>query len=38
MALTSTINASLQNHAGNGVQRTNEGKPAKWTLKAGPAA
>jgi hypothetical protein len=31
--LTGTILASLRNHAGKGVQRANEGSPARWELK-----
>jgi hypothetical protein len=31
--LIGTINSSLRNHAGKGVQRTNEGSPARWRLK-----
>jgi hypothetical protein len=27
-----TINSSLRNHDGKGVQRTNEGSPARWRL------
>ena len=30
--LIGTINASLRNHAGKGVQTVNEGSPAKWAL------
>src|SRR6202790_5346141 len=30
--LTGSILASLRNHAGKGVQRTNEGSPARWRL------
>jgi hypothetical protein len=30
--LIGTINSSLRNHDGKGVQRTNEGSPAKWRL------
>jgi hypothetical protein len=30
--LIGTVNSSLRNHAGKGVQRTNEGSPAKWRL------
>jgi hypothetical protein len=30
--LTGTVLASLRNHAGKGVQRANEGSPAKWRL------
>ena len=26
------INSSLRNHDGKGVQRTNEGSPARWQL------
>jgi hypothetical protein len=31
--LIGTINSSLRNHDGKGVERTNEGSPAKWRLK-----
>ena len=31
--LTGSILASLRNHIGKGVQRTNEGSPARWRLK-----
>jgi hypothetical protein len=31
--LIGTVLASLRNHDGKGVQRTNEGSPAKWKLK-----
>jgi hypothetical protein len=31
--LIGTINSSLRNHDGKGVQRTNEGSPARWQLK-----
>jgi hypothetical protein len=27
-----TINSSLRNHDGKGVQRTNEGSPARWVV------
>jgi hypothetical protein len=30
--LIGTINSSLRNHEGKGVQRANEGSPAKWVL------
>ena len=30
--LIGTINASLRNHAGKGVQQVNEGSPARWRL------
>lgn len=30
--LTGTINSSLQNHKGNGVEVVNEGSPARWRL------
>src|SRR5712671_6120274 len=30
--LTGTILVSLRNHAGKGVQRANDGSPARWTL------
>src|ERR1700716_4053454 len=33
--LTGTVLASLRNHKGNGVQRANEGSPARWKLKEG---
>jgi hypothetical protein len=36
--LIGTIDSSLRNHEGKGVQRTNEGGPAKWTLKRENAA
>jgi hypothetical protein len=32
--LTGSILASLRNHYGKGVQRTNEGSPARWRLAA----
>jgi hypothetical protein len=32
--LIGTINSSLRNHDGKGVQRTNEGSPARWRLLA----
>ena len=28
-----SILASLRNHIGNGIERTNEGSPARWKLK-----
>lgn len=31
--LTGSVLASLRNHKGKGVHRTNEGSPAKWTIK-----
>ena len=31
--LIGTINSSLRNHDGKGVQRVNEGSPARWKLK-----
>jgi hypothetical protein len=31
--LVGTINSSLRNHDGKGVQRTNNGSPARWQLK-----
>jgi hypothetical protein len=31
--LIGTINSSLRNHDGKGVQRTNDGSPARWRLK-----
>jgi len=36
--LIGTIDSSLRNHEGKGVQRANEGNPAKWTLKRENAA
>jgi hypothetical protein len=30
--LIGTINSSLRNHDGKGVERTNEGSPARWRL------
>jgi hypothetical protein len=30
--LIGTVNASLRNHAGKGVERVNDGIPAKWVL------
>jgi len=33
--LIGTINSSPRNHAGKGVQRTNEGSPARWMIVAG---
>jgi hypothetical protein len=30
--LIGTINSSVRNHDGWGVQRTNEGSPARWAL------
>jgi hypothetical protein len=29
---TGSVLASPRNHKGKGVQRTNEGSPARWTL------
>jgi hypothetical protein len=31
--LTGSILASLRNHKGNGIERTNDGAPARWRLK-----
>ena len=31
--LTGSVLASLRNHKGKGVERTNEGSPARWQLK-----
>ena len=31
--LIGSILASLRNHKGNGIERTNEGAPARWRLK-----
>jgi hypothetical protein len=31
--LTGSILASLRSHTGKGIQRTNEGAPARWRLK-----
>jgi hypothetical protein len=31
--LIGTVLASLRNHKGKGVQRANEGTPARWRLK-----
>jgi hypothetical protein len=31
--LTGSILASLRNHVGKGIQRTNDGSPARWKLK-----
>jgi hypothetical protein len=31
--LTGSILSSLRNHVGKGIQRTNEGSPARWQLK-----
>jgi hypothetical protein len=33
--LTGSVLASLRNHKGKGVERTNEGSPARWKLTAG---
>ena len=30
--LTGSIVASLRNHVGKGIERTNEGSPARWQL------
>jgi hypothetical protein len=30
--LIGTINSSLRNHDGKGVQRTNESSPARWQI------
>lgn len=30
--LGQSIKSSLQNHAGKGVERTNEGVPARWRI------
>jgi hypothetical protein len=30
--LIGTINSSLRNHDGKGIERTNEGSPARWKL------
>jgi hypothetical protein len=30
--LTGSILASLRNHKGKGIERTNEGSPARWTI------
>ena len=32
--LAGSVLASLRNHKGKGIQRTNEGSPARWTLAA----
>ena len=32
--LTGSILSSLRNHVGKGIQRTNEGSPARWRLAA----
>jgi hypothetical protein len=32
--LTGSILASLRNHVGKGIERTNEGAPARWRLSA----
>jgi hypothetical protein len=31
--LAGSVLASLRNHKGKGIQRTNEGAPARWLLK-----
>jgi hypothetical protein len=31
--LTGSILASLRNHIGKGIERTNKGAPARWRLK-----
>jgi hypothetical protein len=31
--LTGSVLASLRDHKGKGVERTNEGSPARWQLK-----
>jgi hypothetical protein len=31
--LTGSVLASLRNHKGKGIERTNEGAPARWQLK-----
>jgi hypothetical protein len=31
--LSASILASLRNHVGKGIERTNEGSPARWRLK-----
>ena len=31
--LTGSVLASLRNHVGKGIERTNEGSPARWRLK-----
>jgi len=31
--LAGSVLASLRNHKGKGIQRTNEGSPARWRLK-----
>jgi hypothetical protein len=31
--LTGSVLASLRNHVGKGVQRTNKGSPARWRLE-----
>jgi hypothetical protein len=32
--LTGSVLASLRNHKGKGIERTNEGSPARWRLKS----
>jgi hypothetical protein len=32
--LMGSVLSSLRNHNGNGVQRTNEGNPARWAIRA----
>jgi hypothetical protein len=34
--LTGTVLASLRNHSGKGVQRDNEGSPARWAVRSVP--
>ena len=34
--LIGTINSSLRNHEGKGIERANEGAPARWRLKGAP--
>jgi hypothetical protein len=31
--LIGNVLASLQNHKGKGIERTNDGAPARWSLK-----
>ena len=33
--LTGSVLASLRNHKGKGIERANEGAPARWQLKEG---
>jgi hypothetical protein len=35
--LIGTINSSLPNHAGKGVQQVNDGIPARWELRVSPS-